>query len=1169
MSRMSGACGLVVVLSFALPAAAQERPAFLDVPPRPAGGPPPSADQVRALEEMERELEAIERAGGAYDDVVRGIVERDHASRRRAVESAHRERVTHAMSREVEARDRAIALFERFVTQYPTDPTYTPDAMLRLGELHYEHSTDAAVAADAEQADYGSTIAIYRALAERFPAYARIDAVHYLLGYCLAQTGRVDEALASWVRLACAGSPGAASATPPYSGCVPVRAGSDFLAETWLRIGEHHFDLDVAPGALDRAAAAYEHALEDRTSRVYSLALYKLAWAHYRASRYAESVERFAQLVEWSDAEEVRTGRAGSELRAEAVQYLALSFTYDDWNEDGTADHEQGIVPDRLARLRDAHLLRQDRPWTADVYLAVGGIYFDEARYPEAIAVWQETARRWPRDHRLPEIVRRVAIAQQRMGSASEAERTRERLGEYGPGSEWADHNEPLHPREVEAARRLAQQALAADAIRRHQAAQRLRAAGQGGAEAEYAAAVDRYRRFLGAHPESPDAYTMQYDLADALFWSGRYEEAAAEFERVRDSTFDDRLEPEAARMVVESLRRVLEDAVARGEVSLRDEPAPSPTTIPDLAQRVAHAREIYLARIESSRDRAGVRAGYAYDDALLLLRYGWRDLARPRFATLYEQHCATEVGSLAWRQLRNIAIEAGDTDEVLRLGDDSDARPCSFGLASATPPTGAACGTPECDRDPSCLRYCDRFTVGVNAPQRDEQGARRIVTEVGRMPDHPSAAPALLRAAAILAEAHREEAAATVYQRIVDDYGTAHAVDADQDRAIDRAVAEAWFRLGQRASRTFDTERAIAAYRALASSDRFSRTTDPTVQRFRADALVNAALLLEAQEDFAAARELYARAAESPPAAMEAPDRRRAAFRAAEMLARRGEWPAALRAMRDFLRAHERDADGETIVAAYARIAEAQSHGGTRAQRLAALRDVVAACERTHGTPGSASAEHAARAAFELAEAEAGSAAFTVDPGRPRTLEAYVERLQVEIARGRSDATRAAAAYRRVLAYGRPAWSIAALAREGRIEETLARGILDAPFVVPADLARQLRRVPADRRAQLAAEIEDRIRARLSELADPIECAAIARYVLASRAARAGSVDDERSRFALDRLRAYGEERIAGCIEAERARDPSFAPYVPGELSRARRAPMPPIDEGAPSLAD
>jgi hypothetical protein len=75
-----------------------------------------------------------------------------------------------------------------------------------------------------------------------------------------------------------------------------------------------------------------------------------------------------------------------------------------------------------------------------------------------------------------------------------------------------------------------------------------------------------------------------------------------------------------------------------------------------------------------------------------------------------------------------------------------------------------------------------------------------------------------------------------------------------------------------------------------------------------------------------------------------------------------------------------------------------------------------------------------------------------------------------------------------------------------------------------------------------------------LDQRVRPIECFAVARYALAARAARAGNIDNEYTRIAVDRLQAYGEERIAECIAEAQRNDPSFQAYTPGEFTRAPR---------------
>jgi hypothetical protein len=138
----------------------------------------------------------------------------------------------------------------------------------------------------------------------RFPEYRHVDGVYYLIGYCLNEMGELEEAIAAWRVLVCAnhfvytgpiapppvseeltaeeaeaariaehpslGLTAAEAPEPvptefvdPYVGCVPVREGADFAMETWLRLGEYHFDFDPEPFFLERSISAYNYVLQD------------------------------------------------------------------------------------------------------------------------------------------------------------------------------------------------------------------------------------------------------------------------------------------------------------------------------------------------------------------------------------------------------------------------------------------------------------------------------------------------------------------------------------------------------------------------------------------------------------------------------------------------------------------------------------------------------------------------------------------------------------------------------------------------------------------------------------------------------------------------------------------------------------------------------------------
>jgi TolA-binding protein len=1211
---------------------------------------PPTPEQVQALAEMEREFEAFTRRSTAHRDTVTSILRRAYQRERRERSEAYARQITLEEDKQDSATLRAIEMFERFIAMYPADPKYTPDAMFRLGELYYERDAiafqkamnDVLAARDRGEElpeppkDFTATITLYRQLIERFPTYRRIDGVYYLIGYCFSEMGQPDKARLAWLNMVCANNfdirttfaeessdkladqaerekknpsltigaitPLDTGALPDlYASCKPAVDSPRFAAETWLRIGEYHFDFDTSQDGMANAISAYKHVLKHPEDRNYNLALYKVAWSYYRAFRYPEAIRNFAALVEWSDQERARTGKAGTELRAEAIQYLAIAFAYDDWNENQTPDPQEGL-PSGLQRVQDPSLMPQDKPWTAEVYHALGSVWFDEAKYVQALEAWNLSLKRWPMHPKSPEIQNNIARAHMRNNEPEEAVKARALLASYTEGSAWWNANLD-HPIEQRRAEQLAEEAVVAAALYHHAQAQRLRRLGVQDqdpeliqrAQEQYRLAAKAYRAYIQSYPNNPQAYELQYNLADALFWSESYEEAAREYAAVRDSNLDDRFLSESARRVVESLKRLVDMAVERGELAIRQEPPPPsgtppkvrPVAMPPLLQRLAQAREMYLARVDEAHDTEKVRASYAYNNTVLLYQYGYWTHAKERFAQIYQTHCegplADETGRVAWLNLRNMAVALNQLDEVERLGSDLRERNCTF-AASGRPAGDIDCKDAKNSTEPQCLagadltniqyrRAVDVFNKAEQAKGADqvklyEESATLLVQAVDDEPNHPQAPLALEKAAIALERTSRFESAARLYSRIIDEVGPRKGADEKQQAELDAILANAYFRLAYNANRFFDYDRAVENYRILADSERFKKSTDPDMSERREGALINAAKILEYQQQYSRAAEYYQRASEilKDPA-----EKMAASYRVAEMSFKQQKWSDTKTKMRDFIGRYQGDAAaGELVVQAHWRIAQATKASGKQRDYDQALNDVVAAYGRSGQKPGSMAAEYAAQAKFITVDKGADDfEGFEIKPGKPATMKAYVDDLKRQIDRGAADAKQRNESYEAVMAYRRPQWTIAAFVRQGRIYEVLAKGVLNTPFVVPADMKKQMAKLPDYAREDVRVQVEDTVRQLLDQQTRPIECFAVVRYALAARAAKAGSIDNEYTQQAITRLGAYGDERIAQCIAEQQAKDSSLAAYTPGEFARAPRGTVLPMPTGVspPSL--
>lgn len=1081
--------------------------------------------------------------------------------------------------------------------------------------------------------DFTPTIELYARLVRDFPDYRNIGGVYYLMGYCLNEMGQPDEARMAWLNLACANHftfkpvPPATSVNPdevteeekreakikqypalgldakksnpaendngpyvdPYADCRPVQANAQFLAETWLRVGEYHFDFDYGAHGLDRAISAYGKLMNMPEDRNFNLALYKLAWSHYRASRYAESMKYFARLVQWSDEEEKRTGKAGTELRAEAVQYMALTLAYDDWNENQVPDIQEGL-PSGYERLQDKNLLPQDQPWTPEIYFQVGNVFFEEVKYADAIKIWELTLKKFPLHEKAPEVVSMISKAYQRNNQTELAIETRSKLLDYVEGTPWWNAN-LTHPDAQQKAEALAEKSLVNTAVAYHTKAQALRRQGLENrdttalkqAQDAYQLAAQAYRLYLKRYSNSPQSYELHYNLADTLYWSEKYEEAAAEYAAVRDSNLDDTYLSESARRVVESLKRIIDKAVEDKKLEIRDTPpAPQvvaegkppqvmPIQMPELLQRMAQARQLYLARVDDAHDTEHVRESYDYNNALLLYNYGYWFHAKERFTRIYRERCigstADETGRISWLNLRNMAVVAQDLDSVEALGQDLAKRKCTFDKSGTA--VAVDCSQPKNREEPQCLagqdltnikyvRAVDVFGKAEKAQGKEqqrlyEQASEMLVKAVNDEPNHPQAPLALEKAAIALERIDKFESAARLYQRVIDEIGPRKPKDEKEEIEFDAILANAYFRLAYNANRFFEYEKAVENYRILADSARFEKSKDPQMRERREGALINAATILEYEQEYKRAANYYRRAAE----VLKDPQEQMAArYRVAEMAFKQQNWKAATGEMNQFIAKYQNDKKaGELLVQANWRIAQDRKALNIENLYKKQLVVVVDQFARSGQPPGSLAAEYAAQARFEIVDEGSSSfESFAIKPGKPKTMQDYIKEITSQIEKGSKEAKERAEKYATVLEYRRPTWTIGAFVRQGRIYEVLAKAVLNTPFIMPKDLAKKIEKAPEEAKEQVRIQVEDAVRQTLDKQVRPIECLAVVRYALAARAAKAGSLDNAFTQQAVDRLQAYGDERIGECISEAAAKDKSFGAYVPGEFSRALR---------------
>jgi cellulose synthase operon protein C len=690
-----------------------------------------AAIDPRLLDDMAKDVKRFTEMVTEYRGTAKEVLKRAFKDKMKAVSAKYDSQIELNEHDAADRRRDAIAMFEAFLQKYPNDKRWTPDAMFRLAELYYEKSAEDYLDADEAykkaiegpnppdtpppKVDYTPTIALYRRLLTEFPNYRFLDAAYYLLGFCLGEMGEEQQAKQTLLALVCANKFKPLDPAPPpptnggtenaYDGCTPVRKDSKFLPEAWTRIGEFHFD---SASELKFAIAAFKRVLTFKDSVYYDRALYKLAWSYYRDNRFPEAVREFDNLVKFADARTAAGQKVGSDLRPEAVQYLGVSFGEPDWDGDTLPDPVNG-----LQRIIEFYRGREGENHVREVFQRLGDIYFDQTKYPEAVAVYKALLLRWPYYSDAPRVQDKIVRAYEKDRNLVTAAKEREMLGrQYTKGGDWYQHNKD-NPEALAVAQQLAEDALLTAATNVHAAAQACKNKWQENqkdlkkleeCKLMYKTAAELYEKYLAVYPNSKRSYEFSAFFADTLYYSGQLPQAIIAYQNVRDSQLDNKYQEDASFRMIKAYEEII-DGLKRDK-KIEDPPIPDEKNtkppvvavpMPEIYRKYLDAIDWYVEHIKN--DRA---SELKYAAAVIALRYREWPNARQRLTQISELYCASkpEVGFKAYDAvLQTYFIDYGVEDE--------EQKDCALGklLTVAEQFVESPCG-----KSPAAKPYLDRF---------------------------------------------------------------------------------------------------------------------------------------------------------------------------------------------------------------------------------------------------------------------------------------------------------------------------------------------------------------------------------------------------------------------------------------------------------------------------
>jgi len=399
----------------------------------------------------------------------------------------------------VHSKDLARDNYKAFLELAVDDPEQRAEAMRRLGDLELDATEEAQLVENIDEmsnSGYNSAVQMYEQLLEEFPDFRRNDTVMYQLGRAYEIVGRTDESLEVLNKL------------------VVQYPDTPLIDEIQFRRGEMLF----LRKKYNEAEIAYSDVVAyGPSSRFYDQSLYKLGWSQFKLAWYEDSLDPFFELLDrkisdmqWRDGEYrlEEMSRADQELVEDTFRVLSIGFSYLEG-----ADSIDNYLADR------------GRPeFSYVIYRNLGDLYLEKERFVDAAEAYEASVVQDPNHSKSPLLQVEVIEAYKRGGFPTLVlAAKKDYVDRYGlEGEYWASNARE----DSETVDEYLKENLNDLAKFSHAEAQK------NGELADYQEAARWYRKYLDYFPNDTGSEATNFLLAEILFESKAFDEAAEEYER-------------------------------------------------------------------------------------------------------------------------------------------------------------------------------------------------------------------------------------------------------------------------------------------------------------------------------------------------------------------------------------------------------------------------------------------------------------------------------------------------------------------------------------------------------------------------------------------------------------------------------------------------------------
>jgi TolA-binding protein len=388
--------------------------------------------------------------------------------------------------------------YRRFLDLNAGDAALRAEALRRLGDLNLESSESERIERELitnEGLRATEAIHLYSALLKTYPKYERNDSVLYQLARAYELNAQPDKALASLDQL------------------VASYPRSHYIDEAQFRRGELLFSSKAYP----KAQSAYEAVIKiGSTSAFYNQSLYKHGWSLFKQGENERSLDSFAGvldsvLISKSDPSvqiELETlSRPNRELVEDTFRVMSITFSY----------------LDGPKTIDDFVKHRKPRPYSYLLYARLGDLYMEKERYTDAADSYRAFVLQNRNNEKAP-LLEMQAIEAYAKGGFPQLvlQGKKEFVENYSFGTAyWQGRDPQKEPKVVAVLKTI----LKDVAQYYHAQAQRSKNV------ADYQEAAKWYHSYLTSFPDDPDSAVTNFLLADTLFESKQYTDAAKEYE--------------------------------------------------------------------------------------------------------------------------------------------------------------------------------------------------------------------------------------------------------------------------------------------------------------------------------------------------------------------------------------------------------------------------------------------------------------------------------------------------------------------------------------------------------------------------------------------------------------------------------------------------------------